>query len=199
MGSIAAGGRYDNLVGMFTAAAAAEGKKASGLPCVGVSIGLDRIFAILWPKWIQKGMRSKETIAYVMSPGDGLLAERIQLVQELRAAGIKVSGLFESTFLQRVLRNLQMTQSDFLAKNKPKLQAQFAAGEKDEVPFAIIIGVDELKAGVVTVKEQKWELVDGNKVKIESADKGTQVNRAELIQWLKQTSTFSDWTSGKWM
>ena len=90
VGSIAAGGRYDNLVGMFTAAAAGEGKKATGLPCIGVSIGMDRIFAILWPKWVEKGMRSKETMAYVMSPGDGLLKERVQLVQALRAAGIKV-------------------------------------------------------------------------------------------------------------
>jgi histidyl-tRNA synthetase len=36
-------------------------------------------------------MRSKETMAYVMAAGDGLLEERIQLVRELRAAGIKVS------------------------------------------------------------------------------------------------------------
>lgn len=90
VGSIAAGGRYDNLVGMFTSAAAAEGKKGSSLPCIGVSIGLDRIFAIMWPKWVEKGMRSKETMVYVMAAGDGLLEERIKLVQELREAGIQV-------------------------------------------------------------------------------------------------------------
>lgn len=90
VGSIAAGGRYDNLVGMFTAAAAGEGKKAAQLPCVGVSIGMDRIFAIVWPKWVERGMRSKDTMAFVMAAGDGLLTERVQLVQELREAGIKV-------------------------------------------------------------------------------------------------------------
>ncbi|KAI0333986.1 histidyl-tRNA synthetase [Cubamyces sp. BRFM 1775] len=176
VGSIAAGGRYDNLVGMFTAAAAGEGKKAPGLPCVGVSIGLDRIFALVWPKWVERGMRSKETMAYVMAAGDGLLAERVELVRELREAGIK---------------------TDFLFKAKPKLPAQFAAGEKDEVPFAIILGGDELKQGLVTVKEQKWEFVDGKKVKVESTDKGTKVQRAELIQWIKNTPTFKDWSSGK--
>lgn len=92
VGSIAAGGRYDNLVGMFTAAAAAEGKKAPSLPCIGVSIGLDRIFAIVWPKWAEKGMRSKETMVYVLAAGDGLLEERIALAQELREADIKVSA-----------------------------------------------------------------------------------------------------------
>jgi histidyl-tRNA synthetase len=91
VGSIGAGGRYDGLVGMFSAAAAAEGKKApASVPCVGVSIGMDRIFALLWPKWVENGMRSKATMAYVMAAGNGLLEERIRLVRELREAGIKV-------------------------------------------------------------------------------------------------------------
>lgn len=163
-------------MGMFTAAAAGDGKKGAGLPCVGVSIGLDRIFALLWPKWAERGMRSKEVFAYVLAAGDGLLPERMALVQELRAQGIA---------------------ADFLAKNKPKLNAQFAAGERDEVPYAVILGGDELKAGLVTVKEQRWEFVDGKKAKVESADKGTQVPRAELIQWLKATETFKDWSGGR--
>ena len=66
------------------------------------------------------------------------------------------------------------------------------------MPFAIILGTDELAAGLVTVKEQKWELVDGKKVKIESADKGTQVKRAELVEWLKHTETWKEWNEGKW-
>ncbi|KAG2132923.1 uncharacterized protein EDB93DRAFT_1175419 [Suillus bovinus] len=176
VGSIAAGGRYDNLVGMFTAAAAAEGKKAPGLPCIGVSIGLDRIFAIVWPKWVEKGMRSKETMVYVMAAGDGLLEERIALVQELRDAGIK---------------------TDFLAKKKPKLTAQFMAGEKDEVPFAVILGGDELKEGLVTIKEQKWGFVDGKKTKIQSEDQGMKVRRDELITWIKQTPAYQGWSSGR--
>lgn len=90
VGSIAAGGRYDNLVGMFLSAAAGEGKKSGSMPCVGVSMGLDRIFAILWPRWVARGMRSKGTMVYVMAAGDGLLQERVKLVQELREAGIAV-------------------------------------------------------------------------------------------------------------
>ncbi|KDQ22480.1 hypothetical protein PLEOSDRAFT_35777, partial [Pleurotus ostreatus PC15] len=175
VGSVAAGGRYDNLVGMFAAAAAGEGKKSSGLPC-GVSIGLDRVFAILWPKWVERGMRSKETMVYVMAAGDGLLQERLELVQERRAAGLK---------------------TDFLAKNKPKLPTQFAAGECNEVPFAVILGGDELKEGLATVKEQKWELVDGKGAKIESADKGTKVLRSELVTWLHNSQTFKEWSTDR--
>ena len=88
-------------------------------------------------------------------------------------------------------------QTDFLAKNKPKLPAQFAAGERDEVPFAIILGGDELKAGLVTVKQQRWEIVEGKKAKVESADKGTQMRRSELVQWLKESQTFREWSSGR--
>jgi histidyl-tRNA synthetase len=91
VGSIAAGGRYDNLVATFAAAAAGDGKKAPGLPCVGVSIGMDRVFALVWPQWAARGMRAKDVVAYVMSAKDGLLEERIALATELRAAGIKVS------------------------------------------------------------------------------------------------------------
>jgi len=176
VGSIAAGGRYDNLVGSFTSAAAGEGKKVAQCPCIGVSIGLDRIFALVWPKWVEKGMRSKETMAYVVAVGDGLLEERIKLVQELRAAGIK---------------------TDFLAKKKPKYQAQFAAAEKDEVPFDVLVGGEELKEGMVIVKEQKWEFVDGKKAKVQSADQGTKVKREELVDWIKQTPTYLNWSSGR--
>ena len=65
------------------------------------------------------------------------------------------------------------------------------------MPFAVILGTDELAAGLVTVKEQKWELVGGKKVKIESADKGTQVKRVELVAWLKGTETWKEWNEGQ--
>ncbi|KAF9523078.1 histidyl-tRNA synthetase [Crepidotus variabilis] len=185
VGSIAAGGRYDNLVGSFLAGAASgdsnskDYKKAfaNGTPCVGVSIGMDRIFALIWPKYVERGGRAKETMVYVMSAGDGLLEERVSLVSELRNSGVK---------------------TDFLAKNKPKIALQFAAGERDEVPFAVILGTDELKAGLVTVKEQRWEFKEGKKVKIESAEKGTQVKRSELVQWLKNSGTWKEWDTGKY-
>ncbi|KAK1232163.1 Cytoplasmic and mitochondrial histidine tRNA synthetase [Marasmius sp. AFHP31] len=177
VGSIAAGGRYDGLVGMFASAAAGADKKAAnkgGVPCVGVSIGLDRIFALVYPKWIEQGKRNKDTMVYVMAAGDGLLAERIKLVRALREAGIK---------------------TDFLAKNKPKLPTQFAAGEKDEVPFAVILGESELKEGFVTVKEQRWEMVDGKKAKIvtEGGEKGEKVRRDELVNWLKSRDLWKRW------
>ena len=66
------------------------------------------------------------------------------------------------------------------------------------MPFAIILGGDELKQGIVTLKEQKWEIVDGKKAKIQASDKGVTIKREELIDWLKNSSTYKDWQVGKW-
>ncbi|KAF6753192.1 hypothetical protein DFP72DRAFT_1170998 [Ephemerocybe angulata] len=159
IGSIAAGGRYDNLVTTIVAGAngVLPGTKLPNVPCIGVSIEMDRIFALVWPKWVEKSVRAKEMFVYVMSAGDGLLEEWIGLVRELREAGVK---------------------TDFLAKTKPKLSAQFAAGEKDE--------------------EQRW-VVEGRKtVKVESADKGTKVRRSELAEWLKATGAWAERETREW-
>ncbi|KND92408.1 Histidine--tRNA ligase, mitochondrial [Tolypocladium ophioglossoides CBS 100239] len=125
VGSMAAGGRYDNLVGMY-------GKRT--IPCVGVSFGVDRIFTIL------KARREKENAAkvrgtdvYVMAFGgkdfDGLLLERMSVARRLWNAGIR---------------------AEFSPKVKPKLPQQFKAAE--DVPLGVILGQDELAAGQVRLK-----------------------------------------------
>jgi histidyl-tRNA synthetase len=101
VGSIAAGGRYDELVGMFASAAASDAKgghaAAKGIPCVGVSVGVERVFSILLQKEKEKAAQGKTmlgrknaTEVFVMSIGDGLLIERMAIAKELWAAGIKV-------------------------------------------------------------------------------------------------------------
>jgi len=89
VGSVAAGGRYDELVGMFS------GKKQ--IPCVGISFGVDRIFSITkarMQKDMSAGVRSNEVDVYVMAFGGkgftGLLKERMEVSRILWDAGIKV-------------------------------------------------------------------------------------------------------------
>ncbi|KAJ3547757.1 hypothetical protein NM688_g5371 [Phlebia brevispora] len=82
-------------------------------------------------------------------------------------------------------------------KRKPKLPAQFDAGERDEAPFAIILGPDELKEGLVRVKEQKWEFVDGKKTKVKASDDGVKIKRSELVEWIKSTPVYQSWATGK--
>ncbi|KAF8323686.1 histidyl-tRNA synthetase [Clavulina sp. PMI_390] len=172
VGSIAGGGRYDDLVGMFAAAASNSNSMAAGIPCVGVSIGVERVFSILLQKEKEKAAatglaaagRKNETEVYVMSLGDGLILERMEVAKELWAAGIK-AGLFGST--------------EYMFKAKPKMRQQYDAVAKAQIPFAVIIGPDELKEGFVRVKEQK------GKDASETTD-GERVNRGDLVEWLKQ-------------
>ncbi|RPB20261.1 histidyl-tRNA synthetase [Terfezia boudieri ATCC MYA-4762] len=126
VGSIAAGGRYDELVGMFSQSS------KGGTPCVGISFGLDRIFSIKKAKMDEQSVRLNEVDVFVMAFGSGLLKERMQIARTLWDAGIK---------------------AEFSYKVKPKLQAQFKAAETNGVPFAVILGEDELARGEVKLKE----------------------------------------------
>ncbi|KAF8469088.1 hypothetical protein BDZ91DRAFT_655469 [Kalaharituber pfeilii] len=126
VGSIAAGGRYDELVGMFSQSA------KGGIPCVGISFGVDRIFSIKKARLDQQSVRLNEVDVYVMAFGSGLLKERMQVARTLWDAGIK---------------------AEFSYKVKPKLPAQFKAAEQNGVPFAVILGEDELARGEVKLKE----------------------------------------------
>ncbi|KAL0468535.1 histidyl-tRNA synthetase [Neurospora intermedia] len=125
VGSIAAGGRYDNLVGMY-------GKKQ--IPCVGISFGIDRIFTILKARG-ENDIKKREVDVFVMAFGggkdfDGLLVERMKIARQLWNAGIR---------------------AEYMAKAKPKLQAQFKAAEG--TPLGVILGEEELKAGQVRLKK----------------------------------------------
>lgn len=129
VGSVAAGGRYDNLVGMY-------GKRA--VPCAGVSFGVDRIFTILEARQNKKNKKEfgREVDVYIMAAGGkgfyGLLQERMAVASELWDAGIR---------------------AEFHAKVKPKMLQQFNASE--DVPVAVILGDDELAAGQVRLKDTR--------------------------------------------
>ncbi|KAI0187261.1 hypothetical protein F4808DRAFT_446535 [Astrocystis sublimbata] len=124
IGSIAAGGRYDNLVGMY-------GRRQ--IPCVGISFGVDRIFTILQARQKKENIKVRGNDVYVMALGgkNGLYVERMSVAKELRHAGLDV---------------------EFSLKVKPKLQQQFRAAETGGIPLAVIVGEDELRAGKVKVK-----------------------------------------------
>ncbi len=68
MGSIAAGGRYDGLVGMFS-------DNGQQTPCVGVSIGVERVFAIMEAKM---AMHGSAVDVFVASAGRGMMLERMK-------------------------------------------------------------------------------------------------------------------------
>ncbi|NXT90467.1 SYHC protein, partial [Anhinga rufa] len=126
IGSVAGGGRYDGLVGMFDP----KGRK---VPCVGVSIGIERIFSILEQRAKASGekFRTTETQVLVATPQKRLLAARLKLISELWDAGIKAEMLY---------------------KKDPKLLKQLQYCEDTGIPLAAIVGEQELTDGVVKLR-----------------------------------------------
>ena len=86
VGSVAGGGRYDKLVGMFD-------PKKRNVPCVGVSIGIERLFSIMEAKarTAPGPVRTTGTEVYVASAQKNLLEERMKLCNMLWAADVKVN------------------------------------------------------------------------------------------------------------
>ncbi len=133
VGSVAAGGRYDNLVERF--------RPNADLPCVGVSFGVDRIFSITKAR-LAKGdkfgyITSDDPDVYVMAFGggpswEGMPAQRIRVMKKLLDEGLK---------------------AEFSYKRKPKPQVQFKGAESAGAPFSVILGEDEDARGEVRVKE----------------------------------------------
>ncbi|NWI13698.1 SYHC protein, partial [Crypturellus soui] len=126
VGSVAGGGRYDGLVGMFDP----KGRK---VPCVGVSIGIERIFSIVerMVKASGEKVRVTETQVLVATPHKHLLTARLKLISELWDAGIKAEMLY---------------------KKDPKLLKQLQYCEDTGIPLVAIIGEQELTDGVVKLR-----------------------------------------------
>ncbi|KAJ8337530.1 hypothetical protein SKAU_G00364960 [Synaphobranchus kaupii] len=126
VGSVAGGGRYDGLVGMFDP----KGRK---VPCVGVSIGIERVFSIMEQKAEASAekVRTTETQVMVASAQKNLLEERLKLAAELWDSGIKAEVMY---------------------KKNPKLLSQLQHCEDSGIPLVAILGEQELKDGVVKLR-----------------------------------------------
>jgi len=127
VGSVAGGGRYDGLVGMFD-------PKGRSVPCVGVSIGIERLFSIMENNLAkqQKAIRTVDTQVYVVSAQKQLMEERMKLVDELWAADIRTEHSY---------------------KKNPKLLSQLQYCEENSIPLAVMVGTSELEKGVVKLRD----------------------------------------------
>ncbi|VDO96224.1 unnamed protein product [Soboliphyme baturini] len=126
VGSIAGGGRYDKLVGSLS-------PKHKQVPCIGVSIGIERIFAVMLQRAEAENrkIRSCETDFFVASAQKNLLKERLRLCRELWDAKYK---------------------AEISYKANPRLLDQLQYCEDRGIPYALIIGESELQKGVVKLR-----------------------------------------------
>ncbi|XP_015958893.1 histidine--tRNA ligase, cytoplasmic [Arachis duranensis] len=121
VGSIAAGGRYDNLIGMF-------GSKQ--VPAVGVSLGIERVFAIMEQQQKDQNQvpRPNKTEVLVSILGNDLTLAA-ELAGELWDAGVK---------------------AEFLVNKRRQKHFDFA--KESRIPWMVIVGEQEIKEGVVQLK-----------------------------------------------
>ena len=111
----------------------------SKLPGVGISIGLTRLFWQLREAGLVAGVDESSVQAMVALMEDNQLTESLDIARKLRAGGINTEVQMEPK----------------------KLGKQFQYASRAGIRFVVLAGEDELKRGVVTVKdlarEQQFE------------------------------------------
>jgi histidyl-tRNA synthetase len=120
-GSLGGGGRYDNLVGMFS------GKQ---VPAIGFSLGLERILmlmeeAAMFPP-LQMGAK-----VMICPLTDTPLASVVGLAHRLRQAGVMVE----------------------IYPEQARLGRQLQAADSMHIPYALIVGPDEVSNQKYPLKE----------------------------------------------
>jgi histidyl-tRNA synthetase len=121
IGSIGGGGRYDDLTGLFG---------VPGVPGVGISFGVDRIYDVmeeldLFPAEVHTGT---QVLFFNMGENEGRKA--YEIVQSLRKNGIRCELFHEPL----------------------KMDKQFKYAERKGIPFVAILGSQELNEGNLVVK-----------------------------------------------
>ncbi|MDP6931508.1 MAG: histidine--tRNA ligase [Myxococcota bacterium] len=94
IGSIAGGGRYDELIGMFS---------GRSIPAVGVSLGLERIFVVMEELGLMEDA-STSTRVWVTVFSEDLLPASLQVTRALRSADIPTDIASAGTKLTKQLR-----------------------------------------------------------------------------------------------
>jgi histidyl-tRNA synthetase len=125
-GSLAGGGRYDGLIGMF-------GKEQ--IPACGISLGLERILVVMDERGMFPPEIADSTPADVMITifSEETISESLKLANELRASGVRVTVYPEPD----------------------KFGKQMKYADSIKVPYVAILGESEIAAGKVKLKDMR--------------------------------------------
>jgi histidyl-tRNA synthetase len=130
-GSLGGGGRYDNLIGMFS---------GEEIPASGISLGLERILVVM-------GERKMFPESVVSAPADVMVVQwfanrtnmYLTFATELRDAGLRVELYPEAP----------------IEDGKKVGDKQFKYASARGIPFVAVIGGDELANDTVAIKNMK--------------------------------------------
>ncbi|HEX6975392.1 MAG TPA: histidine--tRNA ligase [Vicinamibacterales bacterium] len=135
-GSLGGGGRYDGLIGMFS---------GEQVPACGFSLGLERILVVMGERNMFPADAQKASADVLVAIFDeAIVPEAMKLAAELRSAGVRAE----------------------LYPEADKLGKQMKYAATKGIPFAAILGGDELARGEVTVKN----LTSGEQVSVPRAE-----------------------------
>ncbi len=124
-GSLGGGGRYDNLIGMFT---------SQEVPACGFSLGLERIIVVMSERGMfPPSLMSTPADVMVTIWNEESIAESIGLARELRSAALRVDVYPEAD----------------------KVARQFKYASERGIPFVIVLGDEERARGEIAIKNMK--------------------------------------------
>jgi histidyl-tRNA synthetase len=124
MGSIGGGGRYDNLTGLFG---------VNGIPGVGISFGVDRIYDVMEELNLFATEMQASTQLLFFNLGEAESKAAYNLMQQLRSTGVRCE----------------------LYPDNVKFDKQFKYADKKGIPDVAILGSKELENGTCVVKNLK--------------------------------------------
>jgi histidyl-tRNA synthetase len=124
-GSLGGGGRYDNLVGMFS---------GQDVPACGFSLGLERIVVVMTEReMFPPALVSAPADVMVTIWNEETIGDSLALAAELRGGGFRVDVYPEAD----------------------KLAKQFKYASSRGIPFVVVAGAEERERGEVSLKDMK--------------------------------------------
>jgi histidyl-tRNA synthetase len=126
IGALGGGGRYDNLMSLFS---------GRDLPTVGVAFGMERIVDVMFELgMITPTATPSRALITVFDGSSESVSASLRLASELRE--------------QNIACEVYLNAGDKLGK-------QFAYADKLGIPYAVVLGPDEIAAGTAAVKNLK--------------------------------------------
>jgi len=120
--------RYDRLVGMFSTS-------GHETPCVGVSIGVERVFAIMEKKALEMGISQTANVqVFIASIGSGYIPQRMKIASMLWKENIS---------------------AEYSTQEDPKFKKQLDEVLERGIPYMVVFGEAEVLKGVVNIKDMK--------------------------------------------
>lgn len=125
VGSVSGGGRYDNLTAVFDSK-----ERSSG---VGFSFGVDRLYDAMEELKLFPEETQLSSQALICHLDESCMRYGLKVLQSLRTIGVAAE----------------------IYPDVAKLKKQLEYADRKKIPYAIVIGGDEMKSGVLAVKNLK--------------------------------------------